>query len=147
MIWVFLLEKKRIKEIAFFFVPFSDWLSLKEWEQQIAFQECHLAHIPVGFHNQQDETKKEKQLSPSVSVKVLRGRVLSSCSPNVIGCHKRNRQSFEALFEWYQIVSPRTTHWHQHSERKDREKEGKVWLDAALTITQIWGRYEDMTKK
>lgn len=67
----------------------------------MAFRECHLAHIPVGFSNQRDESKeKEKKKSfPSVSIKVLRGGGGVSdpcCSHDVIGRHVRNRRSFEA---------------------------------------------------
>lgn len=62
MFRVFLLEKQTNTDLQFFFfVPFSDWLSLKEWEQQMAFRECHLAHIPVGFSNQQDESEEKKK--------------------------------------------------------------------------------------
>lgn len=59
----------------------------------MAFQECHLAHIPAGFHDQQDESEEF-----FISVCQSASGACSDPALNVMGYHTMNRRSFKALW-------------------------------------------------
>lgn len=59
----------------------------------MVFQECHLAHIPAGFRDQQDESEEF-----FISVRQSASGACSDPALDVMGYHTMNRRSFKALW-------------------------------------------------
>ena len=133
MIWIF-FKKSKQKSPFLPPIPFSDWLTLVEWEQQIALQECHLAHIHVAFHKMK---AKKKKFSNSLS-KCFWG-VSDPAVRSMWLVDTKGTGGALKLSEEHQIVSQRTTHWHQHSGKETNREN-------CLVIRRI-NNNPDMKKK
>lgn len=119
------------------FVPFSDRLSLEEWEQQMACWKTHLARAPAGksffcFCDRQHKRhwfNREEQNSigfhPSPQVHVLQFLTWLVTAWWWGGVPRSERHQI--------VFPPMTLHWHQHSGETRKQKEEqqfRCWVNS-----------------